>query len=102
MGKILDWFNAYYVDCEFLMQLLNTPRGILALILLVAANIKLWDVSLKKTVIVTGVLLVVYLIAAYIIGKTKLREKIDRERGKKSGVWIDINKRLDKLEEEKC
>ncbi len=98
-GKIIDWITGYFVDCEFLINLTNMPRNIIALTLLVTANLALYKVSVKTTLVMVAITITIFLVLAYVFGRTKLREKIERKRGLKSGPWIDINRRLDEIEE---
>lgn len=96
--KSLDFFTEYFVDAEFLLAIVKFPQNIVSLILLITANMALYNVSPSTTIYISITIGSVFLVGSFLLGKTNLRIKIEEKRGKKSGPWIELNKRLDHIE----
>lgn len=77
----------WQVDLEFGNRLLNIPTRIMSIGMQFAILVKVFKFEIRHPIIVGFVGGLFFVLISYLVGKTRLRDKVEGRAGSKSEAW---------------
>ena len=93
-NRILDFIARWIIRMAFINRVVNIPRVNISSALQVAIFVRVYEIGGARLWGFVVLVIIMFSVFAYMVDKTDLRIRVERESGKRSEPWIEINKKI--------